>query len=207
MSTVRGPTVVRKHPRMVTLLLTIIGYVIVIGTLYVGLPIYPTITERTVDLLSHSIAVINTVTVITLALGWYWIRNGEVDKHRIAMSLAFFLILVFLVLYLLKTGGGGRKDILPGAPLRTAYLAMLGIHIFLSVIAVPLVIYAITLGITRTPRELRSTPHAQIGRVAVTSWLVSLILGIVTYGMLTYYYSPDHIEFVRMMIHSAGFGL
>ena len=203
MSTVRGPRLAREHPRALTLLLTVVGYVVVIGTLYVGIPIYPTISEASVDLLSHAIALINSVTVACLALGWYWIRKGDVEKHRAAMVAAFVLILVFLVLYLLKTGGGGRKDVLAGAPFRTAYLAMLGIHIFLSVVAVPLVLYAITLGLTRTPTELRSTPHAAVGRIAVASWLVSLVLGIVTYLMLTYYYGPEHIEFVRMAVAPA----
>ncbi len=200
MSTARGPRLARDYPRAVAAVLTVVGYVVVIGTLYVGLPIYPTIAESTVDLLSHAIAVINTVTIVCLSLGWYWIRNDEIEKHRMAMIAAFVLILVFLVLYLLKTGGGGRKDVLAGAPLRTAYLAMLGIHILLSVAAVPFVLYAITLGVTHTPTELRSTSHATVGRLAVGSWLVSLVLGIVTYLMLTYYYGPEQIEFVRTMI-------
>lgn len=197
MSTVRGPKFAREHPRALTAVLTVVGYVAVIGTLYVGLPIYPEIGESAVDLLSHAIAVINTMTIACLALGWYWIRNDEVEKHRIAMLAAFTLILIFLVLYLLKTGGGGRKDVLAGAPLRTAYLAMLGIHIVLSIAAVPLVLYAITLGLTHTPAELRDTAHATVGRIAVASWLISLALGIVTYVMLTYYYGPEQVEFVR----------
>ena len=197
MSTARGPDFAREHPRALTAVLTVVGYAAVIGTLYVGLPIYPEIGESTVDLLSHAIAVINTLTIACLALGWYWIRNDEVEKHRAAMLAAFTLILVFLVLYLLKTGGGGRKDVLAGAPLRTAYLAMLAIHIVLSIAAVPLVLYAITLGVTHTPTELKQTAHAKVGRVAVASWLISLALGIVTYAMLTYFYGPEQVEFVR----------
>ena len=200
MSTARGPQLAREHPRAVSAALTVVGYVVVIGTLYVGLPIYPTISEGTVDLLSHAIAVVNSITIVTLAAGWYWIRNDEVDRHRLAMIAAFTLILVFLVLYLLKTGGGGRKDVLAGAPLRTAYLAMLGIHIFLSIVAVPFVLYALTLGATHTPAELRETSHATVGRLAAASWLVSLVLGIVTYVMLTYFYGPEHVEFVRMTV-------
>ncbi|MFP4625025.1 MAG: DUF420 domain-containing protein [Natronomonas sp.] len=203
MSTVRGPAFARDHPRLLALVLTLVGYVVVIGTLYVGLPIYPTISERTVDLLSHGIALVNSLTIVSLSLGWYWIRTDQVRKHRAAMILGFILILVFLVLYLLKTGGGGRKDILAGAPLRSAYLGMLAIHIILSIVSVPLVLYAITLGLTHTPSELRSTPHATVGRIAVSAWIVSLVLGIVTYVLLTYYYGPEQIEFVRMTVGPA----
>jgi len=199
MSTVRGPQFARKHPRAVAAIVTVVGYVVVIGTVYGGAGIYPEISESTVDLLSHAIAVINATTVLTLLAGIYWIKHDEIEKHRAAMLTAFALILVFLSLYLLKTGGGGRKEIIAGAPLRGLYLGSLGIHIVLSVLSVPFVLYAITLGMTHTPAELRETAHATVGRIAVTAWLVSLVLGIAAYLMLTFYYSPEQIEFVRGM--------
>ena len=199
MSTVRGPQFAWNHPRALAAVLTVVGYVVVVGTLYADVGIYPEISESTVDLLSHAISVVNAVTIVCLLAGIRWIRAGEVEKHRLAMSLAFALILLFLVLYLLKTGGGGRKEIVEGAPLRGLYLGMLGVHIFLSVVAVPFVLYAITLGLTHTPAELRETAHARVGRIAVSTWLVSLVLGIVAYLMLTFYYGPEQVEFVRGM--------
>lgn len=196
MSAVRGPAVAREHPRVLTAVLTVVGYVVVIGTLYGDVGLYPEISRRTVEALAAAIAVVNSVTIACLVAGWYWIRNGEVQKHRLAMSTAFTLILLFLVLYLLKTGGGGRKEIVAGAPLRSLYLGMLGIHIVLSVLSVPLVLYAITLGTTHTPAELAETPHARVGRLAVSAWLVSLVLGVVAYLMLAFFYGPQHIEYV-----------
>ena len=198
MSTVRGG-IAREHPRALAAVLTVVGYAVVVGTLYAETGIYPEISESTVDLLSHAIAIVNTATVGSLIAGIYFIRTDQIKKHRAAMITAFVLILVFLVMYLLKTGGGGRKEIVAGAPLRSVYLGMLGIHIFLSVLAVPFVLYAITLGLTRTPAELKRTAHARVGRIAVTAWLVSLVLGIVAYLMLTFYYGPEQIEFVRGM--------
>jgi putative membrane protein len=199
MSTVRGPQFARDHPRALAALLTVVGYVVVIGTLYADLGIYPEISESTVDLLAHAISVVNAATIVCLVLGIRWIKRGEIEKHRAAMVSAFGLILLFLVMYLLKTGGGGRKEIIAGAPLRSLYLGSLGVHIVLSVLAVPFVLYAITLGLTHTPAELRQTAHAKVGRVAVTAWLVSLVLGLLAYGMLTFYYGPEQIEFVRGM--------
>ena len=196
MSTVRGPGFARDHPRALTAVLTVVGYVVVIGTLYGDLGLYPDISRSTVDLLAAAIAVVNSLTVCCLVAGWYWIRNDRVRRHRAAMMAAFTLILVFLVLYLLKTGGGGRKEIVEGAPLRSFYLGMLGVHILLSVLSVPLVLYQVTLGLTRTPAELRGTAHATVGRVAASAWLVSLVLGVVTYLMLAFFYGPEHIEYV-----------
>jgi putative membrane protein len=199
MSTVRGPQFARNHPRAIAALLTVVGYVVVVGTLYADLGIYPEISESTVDLLAHAISVVNAATIGWLVAGVYWIKRGEIEKHRAAMISAFGLILLFLVMYLLKTGGGGRKEIVAGAPLRSLYLGSLGVHIVLSVLAVPFVLYAITLGLTHTPAELRQTAHATVGRIAVTAWLVSLVLGLLAYGMLTFYYGPEQIEFVRGM--------
>ncbi|WP_254838115.1 DUF420 domain-containing protein [Natronomonas marina] len=196
MSTVRGPAFAREHPRALTAVLTVVGYVVVVGTLYGDVGIYPEISEATVDLLAAAITVINALTICSLVAGWYWIRNGEVRKHRAAMTAAFTLILIFLVLYLLKTGGGGRKEIVEGAPLRSFYLGMLGVHIVLSVLSVPLVLYAITLGTTHTPAELRETAHATVGRLAVSAWLVSLVLGVAAYLMLAFFYGPEQIEYV-----------
>lgn len=197
MSTVRGPKIAREHPGAVAAVLTVVAYVVVVGTIYGDVGLYPEISESTVDLLAHAIAVINTVTVACLLGGWYWIRADEVRKHRAAMLAATALIVVFLVLYLQKTGGGGRKEVVSAAPLQELYLAMLGIHILLSMVAVPLVLYALTLAYTNTTTGLRETAHARVGRVAAATWLVSLVLGVVAYLMLTFYYGPEHVEFVR----------
>ncbi|MFQ3292979.1 MAG: putative membrane protein [Halobacteriales archaeon] len=183
----------KKRTRALTAVLTVVGYALVLGTLVVGLPIYPDLSTGTVNLLSHAIAGINTTAVVLLVLGWRWIRMDEVDKHRAAMGAAFGLILVFLVLYLLKTGGGGTKAIdLAMGPIKIAYLGMLAIHVLLSILAVPVVLYALILGSTHTPAELRTeTPHKRIGRIAAGSWIVSLVLGVLTYAMLNHIYGYD----------------
>lgn len=197
MSTVRGPQFARDNPRAVAAALTVVAYAVVVGTLYGDVGLYPEISESTVDLLADAIAVVNTATVVCLLAGWYWIRNGDVRRHRAAMLTATALILVFLVMYLLKTGGGGRKEVVGGAPLRTLYLASLGVHIFLSMVAVPFVIYALTLAVTHTVPELRQSAHPRVGRIATSTWLVSLVLGVLAYLMLTFYYGPEQVEFVR----------
>ena len=187
----------KEHPRALTAVLTVVGYALVIGTLYVGLPIYPSVDIGTVNLPSGAIAVINTVTVVLLLAGWKFIRDGEIRKHRAAMISAFGLILVFLVLYLLKTGGGGRKEFVGPDAAALAYFAMLGIHILLSVLSVPLVLYNITIGLTHTREEMRRTVHARVGRVAVAVWSVSLTLGVLAYVLLNHVYT---YEFVRLLV-------
>ncbi|MFB6117673.1 DUF420 domain-containing protein [Halosegnis sp.] len=198
MATADAPPVVKRHPRAVAALLTVVGYALVVGTLYLGLPIYPTISEATVNLLADAIAVVNTLTVFCLLGGWRAVRRGNVRRHRAFMLSAFLLILVFLVLYLLKTGGGGRKEFVGPDGAALFYFGMLGVHILLSILSVPLVLYNVTVGLTHTRDELKQTAHRRVGRVTVVVWSVSLTLGVFAYVLLNHVYS---YEFVR----TAGF--
>lgn len=193
-----GPVgVVREHPVGVTAALSVVGYALVGGAFAGVLPIFPPLSDATVVLFSDAIAVVNSLALTSLLVGWYFIRTDEIRKHRAAMITAFVLISLFLVLYLWKVGGGFEKSfVVPdgaflssyAAVIRPVYLVMLGIHIFLSVVSVPVVLFAIVLGLTHTPAELRNTRHAQVGRIAVLAWSVSLFLGIVTYVMLNHVY-------------------
>ena len=189
----------RERPIGVTVLLTIVGYALVIGTFVADIPIYPDLTNAQINVLTHAIAVINAATTVLLAAGWYWIRNDEIDKHRKAMVGAFALIILFLVVYLTRVGGGGDKLFVGPDPVYYAYLVMLAIHIILSIVAVPVVLYALILGLTHTPSELKQTAHARVGRIAAGSWILSLVLGVVTYLMLNHVYSYEFSMLVPLV--------
>jgi putative membrane protein len=73
---------------------------------------------------------------------------------------------------------------------------MLFVHIGLSIVAVPVVIHAVVLGLTHTPAELAETVHPRVGRVAVAAWSLSLFLGIVTYVLLNWVYGSEPREAV-----------
>ena len=199
-----GRGLIRAHPRAAVAVVSLVGYGLVIGTFAGLFPVYPELTREQVNLLSHAIAVVNTLTVGTIAAGWYWIRRDAVRKHAAAMSTSFLLILTFLGLYLLKVGGGpGEKRIVvaSSAPLgayagtvEIVYLAMLAVHILLSVVAVPVVLYVLTLAATRSVSELRASPHARVGRIAASVWLLSLVLGVITYFLLNHVYAFEFVE-------------
>ncbi|MDZ7730869.1 MAG: DUF420 domain-containing protein [Natrialbaceae archaeon] len=181
----------REHPLGATIVLSILGYALVIGTFALDLP-YPSLSTAQINLLTHLVAVINTTTVVLLVSGWVAIRSNRIDRHRLAMTGAFTLIMLFLVVYLVRVGGGGEKHIVGVSdPVRYIYLAMLAIHILLSIVAVPVVLYALILGLTHTPAELRRTAHARVGRIAAASWILSLVLGVITYVMLNHIYGYE----------------
>lgn len=182
---------VKDRTREITVLLTVVGYAVVLGAFLVPefQALFPELSRGTVDLLAHAIAAVNSVTIVTLSLGWYWIRTDEVRKHAAAMSTSFVLILVFLGMYVPKVAGGGTKYFVGPDPAYYAYLIMLAVHILLSIVSVPVVLYALVLGLTHTKHELRTeTPHRTVGRIAAGAWLLSLVLGVVAYLLLNHVY-------------------
>ncbi|RRJ32025.1 DUF420 domain-containing protein [Halocatena pleomorpha] len=189
--------IVKDHPKAVTGVLSVFGYALVLSAFGGFIPLFPSLSEETVLLFSDLITVVNSFALVSLLTGWYFIRTDQVSRHRVAMLFAFALICVFLVLYLWKVGGGFEKSIqisdgqflaAYASVIRPAYLLMLAVHILLSVVAVPVVLYAVVLGLTHTPAELVDTAHARVGRIAVVSWSISLALGIITYFMLNHVY-------------------
>jgi putative membrane protein len=206
MATASASGPVKDHPVAVTAVLSVVGYGLVVGT-FLGLvpeSIFPELSLQQVNRLADAIAVVNTLATLSLIAGWRWIRRDEVKKHATAMSTAFGLILVFLVLYLTKIGGGGTKEFVGPQLVYYAYLAMLAIHIVLSIVSVPVVLYAIVLGVTHTPTELRNTAHARVGRVAAGAWILSLSLGVVAYLLLNHVYSWEFVE-ATVVVVPTGF--
>jgi putative membrane protein len=201
--TVRQRT--RTHPRVVTAVLSLVGYALVIGS-FVGVVPFPELGQRTVILFGDLIAVINTAALTALLVGWRFIKRGDVRKHRLSMLTSFSLIMLFLVVYVWKQAGGFTKEFVVSqgqflaeyATLITyTYWGMLAIHVLLSIVAVPVVLHAVVLGLTHSPSELGDTTHPRVGKAAVAAWSVSLVLGIITYLMLNHVYGWEALRLAR----------
>lgn len=188
----------RANPRVVTAVVTVLGYALVLGS-FAGLVPLPEPSEATVLLLGDLIAVINTLALAAILAGVWFVRRGEVAKHRAAMLSAFALIVVFLVLYIWKQTGFTKGFVGPTA-VTYAYWGMLAVHVLLSILAVPVVVHAVVLGLTHSPAELPETIHPRVGRVAVLAWTVSLALGILTYLLLNHVYSWERVSEVFLLL-------
>ncbi|MFW5918773.1 MAG: DUF420 domain-containing protein [Halanaeroarchaeum sp.] len=201
-TTGRNASWATEHPRIVTAIVTLVGYTVVIGS-FVGLVPFPRLQAETVTLFSHLIAVVNTFALGFLLAGVVFVKREQIERHRRAMLGAFALILVFLVLYVWKQAGGFTKGlvVLDGQLLAgyaglvsTAYLLMLAVHVLLSIVAVPFVVHALVLGLTQPIETLPSTIHPTVGRLAVAAWGTSLALGILTYLMLHHVYTWERVR-------------
>lgn len=189
---------VRARPVAVTVAVTVFGYSLVIGTFLGLIDVYPDLSNGTVDLLSHLIAVINTGALTALLAGVYFISKRDIQNHARSMLVAFSLIILFLVVYMFRVGGGETKAIVAPDLVTIVYLVMLAIHILLSIVSVPVVVYAVVLGLTHTPAELADTLKSTVGRIAAVAWIISLTLGIITYLMLNHIYDSEPLGSVLL---------
>lgn len=194
---------VRARPVAVTVAVTLLGYGLVVGTFAGVIDVYPDLSGGTVDALTHLIAVINTGALAALLAGVYFISKRDVRNHARSMLTAFVLILLFLVVYMFRVGGGDTKAIVAPELVTSVYRVMLGIHILLSIVAVPVVVHAVVLGLGHTPAELADSLKSTVGRIAAVAWIVSLVLGIVTYLMLNHLYDSEPLGAV-MVVGLAG---
>ncbi|GBC70623.1 hypothetical protein HRbin02_00391 [Candidatus Calditenuaceae archaeon HR02] len=132
----------------------------------------------------HIIAVINLSTVVLLQLGYRSIRGKRISLHAVFMGASFTLIVAFLVLYVLKVATLGPEAYKGPEILRNlVYLPALTIHLTLSIISVPLVVYNALTGLWLRA-QAGISHHRRVGRIAYPAWTVSLVLGLLVYAML-----------------------
>ncbi|MFB6281883.1 MAG: DUF420 domain-containing protein [Haloferacaceae archaeon] len=133
----------------------------------------------------HVNAAISVLAIATIVAGVRAIRRGAVARHRALMLASTGLFAAFLVLYLYKVALQGPTDFPgPGAVYRVVYLPLLGIHVALAVVCVPLVNYVLLLAVAHPAAELPDTRHPRVGRAAASLWVISFGLGIAVYLLL-----------------------
>lgn len=176
----------RDHALALTGLLTLIAYLLV-GLTFADLLPWPSIGRETSELLATVVTVINGIALSFLLAGVYYIHHDRVARHRAAMLASVASIAVFLVVYLQKVGGGGTMTFDGPAMVGLVYFPMLAIHLVLSALAVPLVSYALVVGLVTPIESLSETAHPRVGRWAAGTWTLSLVLGILTHLLLSFY--------------------
>ena len=101
------------------------------------------------------------------------------------MPSALGLISLFLVMYVTRIFLGGIKEFSgPESIYYYVYLPVLIVHLTLSIICIQPVLYVALIGFTHRIENIPRTRHRLVGRVAVSSWILSLALGLVVYVML-----------------------
>ena len=126
---------------------------------------------------------LNALAGITLLFSLYYIKRGEVIKHKRANVLALALSALFIlgyVAYHLTTestrfGGEGAA--------RTVYLILLATHVILAAISLPLILLTFIKSYTGLIAE-----HKRMARWVYPIWLYVCFTGPICYLMLRPYY-------------------
>jgi uncharacterized membrane protein YozB (DUF420 family) len=124
-------------------------------------------------------ALLNALTAVLLVRGWWLIRRGDRERHRVTMLGACVGSALFLISYLYYHFQVGSVRFPGHGAARTIYLAILASHTLLAA-AVP-ILAVITL--SRALRE-RFDRHRALARWTLPIWLYVSVTGVVVYWML-----------------------
>jgi putative membrane protein len=132
------------------------------------------------DRLASVNALLNALSACALFAGYAAVRRRDFSRHRVCMLAALAASALFLVGYLTRLALTGVHRFPLGGGLRTAYLALLGSHTVLAVLALPLVLRTVWLSLVR-----RSFPqHRRIAVWTFPVWAYVSVTGVLVYVML-----------------------
>ena len=124
-------------------------------------------------------ATLNGTAAVCLLAGYYFIRRGQILRHRVAMIGAFALSCAFLVSYVIYHANAGSRPFPGQGPIRVVYFAVLVTHIVLAAAIVPMALLTLFRGLVRDDAR-----HRRIARVTWPVWMYVSVTGVVIYLML-----------------------
>jgi len=178
MPTLSRPTTLRTPPAIIAAILAVSAAA---SALICWLVYFHTPTDVAgTHLLSLPLvnAVLNGLSTIALVTGFHEIRQRRVLQHRASMFAAFFFSSIFLVSYLVNFTLHGETKFDRLNPWWPFYWKLLASHIFLSAVALPLILITFFLSLTG-----RFPAHKRLARYTFPIWLYVSITGVVVYFM------------------------
>lgn len=124
-------------------------------------------------------AVFNGLSAVALVIGFTFIRARRVAAHRKSMFAAFLFSTLFLVGYIAHHALHGDVRYPIHAAFRTPYLWLLGTHIVLATLVLPMILITFFFSLTGRIRQ-----HRKIARWTLPIWLYVSVTGVITYAML-----------------------
>jgi putative membrane protein len=129
-------------------------------------------------------ALLNAAAGTLLVLGWRAIRRGDRERHRRLMISAVSVSAAFLVSYLTRVALTGTHRFPGDGWVRGLYLAILVSHTLLAVVAAPMALRALFLGLRG-----RFDEHRRAARFTFPVWLYVSVTGVLVY-LLLYQVAP-----------------
>ena len=124
-------------------------------------------------------ATLNGIAGAFLLLGFYFIRRGQIERHRRSMLAAFATSTLFLISYVIYHANVGSRPFTGVGPIRLVYFTILITHIILAAAIVPMALLTLRRGLVRD--DVR---HRRIARITWPIWMYVSVTGVVIYVML-----------------------
>jgi uncharacterized membrane protein YozB (DUF420 family) len=135
--------------------------------------------------LPHLNAALNATSFVFLALGFYFVRRGNIKGHVACMVSALSVSVLFLVSYVIYHYNYGSVRFTGRGFVRTLYLTILLTHVVLAIVIVPLVVLTVRRALRRDFAR-----HRKIARWTYPLWVYVSLTGVVVYLMLYRLYPP-----------------
>lgn len=168
-----------------TLSALVVGLIALAGQDALPDVLVPPAPPAVVEAIPHVNAALVLLGLASLLLGYRAIKRGDVQRHERFMATSSTVFFLFLALYLVRLSNHGLTPF-PGnqAAHDLVYQPFLLLHMALAVISVPLVLYALTIALTRDAAGIRRSMHPRVGRIAAPLWGVSYFFGFLVYLLL-----------------------
>ena len=142
--------------------------------------------DQIIPYLPHFQALLNTAASLFLALGYYFIRNAERDRHRNCMVTALVISSLFMVSYLTYHAAVGYMPFAGQGIIRPFYFTLLASHVILAAVIVPLVLVTVFFAIRGN-----FIRHPRLARWTLPLWLYVSLSGVVIYLLGFHVYTPE----------------
>ena len=133
----------------------------------------------------HWNALLNATSGVFLLIGFYFIRSGQIARHRASMITASSISALFLLSYLshhaIRTYyfGLGPTRFTGEGLIRPIYFTILTSHTILAAIAAPFIIATLWRGLKGNYDK-----HRRLARLVYPVWLYVSVTGVVVYLLL-----------------------
>jgi uncharacterized membrane protein YozB (DUF420 family) len=124
-------------------------------------------------------AVLNSISAILLATGYFFIRKGDRLSHRKCMISALVTSTLFLISYLTYHYNHGSTAFQGKGFIRPVYFFILLTHTVMAATIVPMVLVTLSRALKQ-----RFDRHRRIARWTLPLWMYVSVTGVVVYLML-----------------------
>lgn len=137
-----------------------------------NLPILPTVSTTFI-----------VFSAVTVAIGWYLIKQKRIDAHKKAMTTAAIFALIFFIIYMSRTLFVGNTSFGGPDDVKIYYTIFLIFHIFLATTGAIFGVITLYLGFKN-----KIAKHRKLGPITSIIWFFTALTGVAVYFLLYVFY-------------------